>query len=106
MVDELSAANLARMIDISAVQAFHTLDDVTDLARVAAQRKFVAAHVLPNFVPHLRQQLVGSETMTGGPVGFPSGGSSTGVKVTEARELIEAGVQEMDLMISLGRLRS
>jgi deoxyribose-phosphate aldolase len=106
MIDELSAAALARMIDISAVQAFHTLDDVTELARVAVQRKFVAAHVLPNFVTHLRQQLAGSETMTGAPVGFPSGGSSTSVKVAEARELIESGVDEMDLMISLGRLRS
>jgi deoxyribose-phosphate aldolase len=106
MIDELSAAALARMIDISAVQAFHTLDDVTELARVAVQRKFVAAHVLPNFVTHLRQQLAGSETMTGAPVGFPSGGSSTSVKVTEARELIESGVDEMDLMISLGRFRS
>jgi deoxyribose-phosphate aldolase len=106
MIDELSAAALARMIDISAVQAFHTLDDVTELARVAVQREFVAAHVLPNFVTHLRQQLAGSETMTGAPVGFPSGGSSTSVKVTEARELIESGVDEMDLMISLGRLRS
>jgi deoxyribose-phosphate aldolase len=76
MIDELSAADLARMIDISAVQAFHTLGDVTELARVAVQRKFVAAHVLPNFVAHLRQQLAGSETMTGAPVGFPSGGSS------------------------------
>jgi deoxyribose-phosphate aldolase len=106
MIDELSAAALARMIDISAVQAFHTLDDVTELARVAVQRKFVAAHVLPNFVTHLRQQLAGSETMTGAPVGFPSGGSSTSVKVAEARELIESGVDEMDLMISLGRFRS
>jgi deoxyribose-phosphate aldolase len=106
MADELSAADLARMIDISAVQAFHTLDDVTELARVALQRKFVAAHVLPNFVTHLRQQLAGSETMTGAPVGFPSGGSSTSVKLVEARELVESGAQEMDLMISLGRLRS
>jgi deoxyribose-phosphate aldolase len=106
MADELSAADLARMIDISAVQAFHTLDDVTELARVAVQRRFVAAHVLPNFVTHLSQQLAGSETMTGAPVGFPSGGSSTSVKLAEARELIESGVQEMDLMISLGRLRS
>jgi deoxyribose-phosphate aldolase len=106
MIDELSAADLARMIDISAVQAFHTMDDVTQLARVAIQRKFVAAHVLPNFVPHLRQQLAGSETMPGAPVGFPSGGSSTSVKVIETRELVESGVQEMDLMISLGRLRS
>jgi deoxyribose-phosphate aldolase len=106
MIDQLTAAELAKMIDISAVQAFHTADDVAELARIAVRHRFVAAHVLPNFVPLLRDRLRGSETLTGAPVGFPSGGSSTRMKVAEARELIEAGVQEMDLMINLGRLRS
>jgi deoxyribose-phosphate aldolase len=94
------------MIDISAVQAFHTASDVMELARTAVERKFVAAHVLPNFVSLLRDHLHDSETMTGGPVGFPSGGSSRLIKVAEARELRNAGAQEMDLMINLGRLRS
>jgi deoxyribose-phosphate aldolase len=106
MIDQLIPADLARMIDISAVQAFHTVEDVTELAKIAAQQRFVAAHVLPNFVPLLRDRLRSSETLTGAPVGFPSGGSSTRMKVAEARELIGAGVQEMDLMINLGRLRS
>jgi deoxyribose-phosphate aldolase len=106
MIDQLSSADLVRMIDVSAVQSFHTAADVVELASMAVQRKFVAAHVLPNFVPLLRDQLIGSETMTGAPVGFPSGGSTTRIKVAEARQLIESGVQEMDLMINLGRLRS
>jgi deoxyribose-phosphate aldolase len=106
MSDVLSRANLARMIDISAVQAFHTADDVTELARIAAQQKFVAAHALPNFVTLLRDRLTGSQTMTGAPVGFPSGGSTTRIKVAEARELVELGVQELDLMINLGRVCS
>jgi deoxyribose-phosphate aldolase len=106
MNNELSPAALARMIDISAVQSFNTADDVRELARIAGEQGFVAAHVLPNFVSVLRQQLSGSETLTGAPVGFPSGGSSTRIKAEEARELVRAGVQEMDLMINLGRLRS
>ena len=106
MIDQISPVQLARMIDISAVQAFNTVEDVAGLARVAIEQKFVAAHVLPNFVAILRDQLSGSEVLTGAPVGFPSGGSSASMKAREARELIEAGVQEMDLMINVGRLRS
>ena len=106
MTNELSPASLARMIDISAVQAFNTAEDVRELARIAGEQRFVAAHVLPNFVSILRRQLSGCETLTGAPVGFPSGGSSTRAKAEEARELVRAGVQEMDLMINLGRLRS
>lgn len=106
MIDKPSPLELARMIDISAVQAFNTREDVLELARIAIEQNFVAAHVLPNFVSLLHDQLSGSETLTGAPVGFPSGGSSTQVKAKEARELIGAGVQEMDLMINVGRLRS
>jgi deoxyribose-phosphate aldolase len=106
MIDQISPVQLARMIDISAVQAFNTVEDVVGLARVAIEQKFVAAHVLPNFVAILGDQLNGSEVLTGAPVGFPSGGSSASMKAREARELIEAGVQEMDLMINVGRLRS
>jgi deoxyribose-phosphate aldolase len=106
MIDKLTPADLARMIDISAVQAFHTDEDVNELANIAAEQRFVAAHVLPHFVILLRNRLSGSETLVGAPVGFPSGGSSTRTKVAETRELIELGVQEMDLMINLGRLRS
>jgi deoxyribose-phosphate aldolase len=106
MIDHLIPAELARMIDVSAVQAFHTVEDVVELANIAAGHRFIAAHVLPNFVPLLRDRLRDSDTLIGAPVGFPSGGSSTRTKVAESRELIETGVQEMDLMINLGRLRS
>jgi deoxyribose-phosphate aldolase len=106
MTDEFKATELARMIDISAVQTFHDSTDVAELARVARSYRFIAAHVLPGFVPLLKQQLTGSDTLVGAPVGFPSGGSSTRIKLMEARDLVEAGVQEMDLMMNVGRLRS
>ena len=106
MSTQLTPANLARMIDISAVQAFNTAEDVRELARIAREHNFIAAHTLPHFVGLLHQELAGSQTLTGAPVGFPAGGNSTRVKVEEARELAGAGVQEMDMMLNVGRLRS
>jgi deoxyribose-phosphate aldolase len=106
MNSQTSPADLARMIDISAVQAFNTSEDVRELARIAREHNFIAAHVLPHFVSLLHQELADSQTLTGGPVGFPAGANSTPVKVEEARELVVAGVQEMDMMMNVGRLRS
>lgn len=103
----LDARGLAALIDISAVQAFHTEDDVRALARIAAAEGFVAAHVLPGFVPLLRSLLPrGGATMVGGPVGFPSGGHATRIKAAEAAALAEDGADEMDMMINVGRLKS
>jgi hypothetical protein len=41
------------MIDISAVQAFHTVDDIRSMAALALEKQFIAAHALPRFVPLL-----------------------------------------------------
>lgn len=94
------------MIDISAVQARHTESDVAELARAALAGDYLAAHVLPAWVPLLRELLDGSTTNAGAPVGFPSGGSPTAVKVAEAAWLLAAGVDELDVVINVGRLRS
>ena len=103
----LSSSKLAQMIDISAVQAFHTEDDIRSLAGLALEKGFIAAHALPHFVPLLRSLIpVGGATFVGGPVGFPSGGHATMIKLAEARSLVEAGADELDMMINLGRLKS
>jgi deoxyribose-phosphate aldolase len=107
MTARLRGRALARHIDISCVQAFHTAADVAALAAAANAHEFVAAHVLPNFVPLLKQELgPNTRTLVGSPVGFPSGGATTATKVGEARELVGMGGQELDLVINIGRLKS
>ncbi len=103
----LDSSDLAALIDISTVQAFHTEADVRALAGVATANHFIAAHVLPNFVPLLRSLLPpDGRTMPAGPVGFPSGGHVTAIKVAEARQLVADGARELDMMINVGRLKS
>lgn len=99
-------AQLPRFVDISCVQAFHTRDDIDQLARDARHMNFVSAHVLPNWVPYLRERLEGSQTLVGSPVAFPAGGVSTATKVFEARQLLDDGAQELDVVVNIGRLRS
>lgn len=99
-------ADLPRHVDISCVQAGHARDDVRRLAEVARAGGFVAAHVLPSWLPELRELLDGSQTLAGSPVGFPGGGSTTAVKVVEAEGLLVAGAQELDVVVAIGRLRS
>lgn len=103
----LSAADLAQMIDISAVQTFHTEADVRSLAALAVENGFIAAHALPNFVPLLRSLVpAGGRTLVGGPIGFPAGGHMTAIKVAEAAALRDAGADELDMMMNVGRLKS
>ncbi len=103
----LTGADLAAMIDVSAVQAFNTEQDVRELAEIAARAGFIMAHALPHYVPLLRSLLPrGGRTMVGGPIGFPSGGHATATKLAEAKGLIQSGAEELDLMMNIGRLKS
>ncbi|UKY54183.1 deoxyribose-phosphate aldolase [Streptomyces inhibens] len=101
-----SITQLPRFVDISCVQASHNRADIDELARRARESNFVSAHVLPNWVPYLRDRLEGSQTLVGSPVGFPSGGATTATKVFEAQQLLDAGAQELDVVVNIGRLRS
>ena len=98
--------NLPRHIDISCVQAYHDRHDVEELAAAARRGGFGSAHVLPNWVPVLRGLLEGSDTLAGGPAGFPSGGSATRIKLAEVGGLLADGAQEVDVVMNVGRLRS
>ncbi len=106
-MERLTRVQVERMIDISAVQAPNGLEEVRRIAEYARDKKFCAVHVLPNWVPTLKELMSGNQdTLVGSSVGFPSGGHTTEIKVLEARQLMKAGVQEMDMMINVGRLKS
>ncbi|MCF7927916.1 MAG: deoxyribose-phosphate aldolase [Spirochaetales bacterium] len=103
---KLSAQDIARLIDISAVQTSHGKKEIDELTEIAKEQGFVAVHALPSWVSYVRDRLQGSEVMVGGPAGFPSGGNTTEVKVLEAEMLIRDGADEVDMMMNVGKLKS
>jgi deoxyribose-phosphate aldolase len=105
---KLTARDVAKLIDISAVQAPHGAAEIRDLVDNAKEFHFMAVHVLPCWVTFLKELLSNGaeDILIGAPVGFPSGAHRTEIKVAEARLLLQDGVQEMDMMLNVGKLRS
>jgi deoxyribose-phosphate aldolase len=107
MIMGLSELELAQMIDISAVKAGSSLADVETIVSAAKEHHFIAIFPLPSLMVRAKQ-LLGDRTdiILGGTVGFPSGSSTTRTKVFEAKELVEIGCKELDMVIDIGKLRS
>jgi len=104
---KLTAREVARLIDISAVQAPHGEAEIRECVRNAKEFHFIAVHALPCWVTFLKGLLADTpDILVGAPVGFPSGAHRTEIKVAEAKLLIQDGVQEMDMMLNVGKLRS
>lgn len=103
----MESYNAARMIDISAARTHHSIEDIKTLTQYAKKYRFINAHVLPVWVS-LAVDLLKEEKdiFVGSPVGFPSGGHLREIKAQEAKRLITDGVQEMDMVINVGKLKS
>jgi len=93
-----------RLIDISAVRTKSTLSDIKELVSYAKKYKFINVHTLPCWTGLLSEMLKDEpDVYVGAPVGFPSGGHKTEIKIAEAKQLLADGVREMDIVMNVGR---
>lgn len=103
----LTVRDLARMLDLSAVRTDVDLAELRELADEARRWSCVCAFPMPCYVPRLKEWLADApEVGVGGVVGFPSGAHLTETKAAEARLLREQGVDELDMVMNVGLLRS
>jgi len=103
----LSKEQLAQMIDISAVKADSTKSEVELIVKAAKEHRFIAVFAMPSFTQYAKELLAGETRIKiGGTVGFPSGATTSSSKKFEARELIEIGCNELDMVINIGKLKS
>lgn len=102
----MTAHELAAMMDLSAVRADSSLEEIGHAAAVARQYGCVAVFVLPAHTPFLIERLAGSAVMAGGVAGFPGGGDSTAIKAATAAELVRAGCREIDMVNNLAWLKA
>lgn len=103
----LTGREAARMIDISAVRTHNTRKEIEGLVAIAKEYRFINVHVLPAWV-HMTADLLKNDPdiLVGSPVGFPGGGHTTATKITEAVQLLNDGVGEMDIVMNVGRFLS
>jgi deoxyribose-phosphate aldolase len=102
----LSAENLPRIIDISALSVSATEDEIDKLAQIARNYGFIAVFVLPGHIEYLAQKMTGSNVILGAPIGFPTGADLSVDKAFQVRELMKIGCTEFDMVINVGKLKS
>jgi deoxyribose-phosphate aldolase len=103
----MDAKSIARMIDISSVKAESTIPEINRMVEVARHFKFICAFAMPCFTKRLVDMLSDEpDVMVGGVVGFPSGTDTTSIKIATAKEMMKAGVDELDMVINVGALKS
>jgi deoxyribose-phosphate aldolase len=94
--------DIAQMIDISAVRADSADDKIKEVVQRAKKYQCYLVTILPAQTSRAKALLQGLPMpKLGGNVGFPSGGQTTHIKIEETRELLDLGVDEIDMVINI-----
>lgn len=97
---------LARLIDQTLLRPDATAEDITKLCREARELDFATVCVNSRWVSPCAEILNGSFTHPISVIGFPLGAMSSLIKAQEAEYAIKQGAKEIDMVISLGDLKS
>jgi len=109
MSSTVDLKQIGRLIDVSAVRTDVTMDEIDKMVEVAKKFDCICAFAMPSFTDYLIEQLKANEvsnTFVGGVVGFPSGADTTEIKVLAAKQLLEKGCSELDMVVNVGALKS
>ena len=99
-------AGVAAMIDHTLLKPDATRHDIEELCREAAQFGFATVCVNPAWVAVAARRLAGTTVGVCSVVGFPLGATTADVKGYETRRAIFDGAREIDMVISVGALKS
>ncbi len=101
-----SPAALAAIIDHTILRPDATEADIDQFCAEALHWKFASVCVNPLNIPRVVAALRGSPVKACSVVGFPLGATSTDLKRRETEWVIAEGAAEVDMVISIGTLKS
>ncbi|AUM99004.1 deoxyribose-phosphate aldolase [Clostridium botulinum] len=97
---------LSKYIDHTLLKPQATEKDILKLIEEAKTYDFASVCVNPSWVKLAYENLKDTDVKVCTVVGFPLGATSTASKVYETKVAIEDGADEIDMVISVGQLKS
>ncbi len=98
--------NLSEYIDLALLKPTATSQEIEQCCWIAQQYNFPTICVYPNAVKQARELLHNKKTKICTVIGFPTGATTTAVKLYEALEAVENGAVELDVAINLSWLKT
>ena len=97
---------VASKIDHAVLKPDQTEQDVRDNARMCIERGVASMCVRPCDVKLAAELLAGSPVMVSCVLSFPHGADATPTKAFQAKQAIEDGVREIDMVMNIGQFLS
>ncbi|BAY21789.1 deoxyribose-phosphate aldolase [Calothrix sp. NIES-2100] len=98
--------DIAPFIDHALLSPTATPEQVEQWCEEADRFHFAAVCLHPTYVRQATQLLHGKNPKVCAVIGFPTGATTSAVKLYEAQEAVENGATELDVVINLGWLKA
>ncbi len=95
-----------KYIDHTLLKPTATKKEIVQLCKEAMKHEFFAVCVNGSYVKLAKEELKNSDVKVAAVIGFPLGAMSTEAKVFEAKDCIENGADEIDMVINIGYLKA
>ena len=96
---------LSKYIDHTNLKADARKEDIIKLCKEAKEYDFKTVCINPSNIQLCKEELKDSDVLVCTVIGFPLGQMSTEAKVYEAKNAIELGADEVDMVINIGKLK-
>lgn len=106
MTKIMNPKEIAKFIDHTALTAEKTEQDILKLCDEAKTHHFWSVCINSGYIPLAKKALEGTDVKVCTVIGFPLGANLTSVKAFEAKAAIEAGAEEIDMVINVGLIKS
>ena len=97
--------NINKLIDHTALKPNTNKESILKLITEAKTYDFASVCVNPCWIELAHQELKNTDVKVCTVIGFPLGANTTEVKVFEAKDAIEKGAQEIDMVINIAMLK-
>jgi deoxyribose-phosphate aldolase len=106
MTTKYKYSDIAKMIDHSLLNPSLTVPELEAGCQLALLYDVASVCILPYYAARCAQILGGSTVQPSTTIGFPHGGHTTAVKLTEASQALNDGATELDTVINISQART
>jgi deoxyribose-phosphate aldolase len=97
---------IAKMIDHSLLNPILIDEQLEEGCQIALDYDVASVCIKPYYLKRCAELLRGSTVKASTTIGFPHGGHTTAAKVAEAKQAIDDGGQELDMVANIGKVLS
>ena len=103
---DYSLRDIAKMIDHSLLNPTLNEEQLERGIQVALAHDVASVCIMPFYLQRCAELLRGSDVRASTTIGFPHGGHTTAVKLAEARQALDDGGEELDMVVNISQVLS